>query len=261
MGDEAQDARDALANAIGGKSRSAGNTEATDEPEIKLANPFEDEIQPTYTQGERDLDARTQEFNDKMKYGEEGSTRNVDPNAQPSQLSGEEISNPAFDPDQDLRPDVNPLTQPKTQLDAPQSSSLKTPTDNFDSPKINVTDEDVDPLTENLSGGLKSGLTNLAEKGGTELADEGIGLGSKLLSAGGMFLDALSPLGDLAMVGQLAYSAFTEKDEGAEMLNQGNKIHAQLEQMGQGASISEGSLAGASLDTMPQSVGATFPHF
>ena len=101
----------------------------------------------------------------------------------------------------------------------------------------------------------------MAEQGGKLAVDEGIGIGTKLLGIGGTFLDALGPLGDLAMLGSMAYSAFTEKDEGAEMLNQGNKIHAQLMQMGQGASLSEGSLAGASLDTLPQSVGATFPHF
>ena len=62
-------------------------------------------------------------------------------------------------------------------------------------------------------------------------------------------------------MGSMVYSAFSEKDEGLEMLSQGNKIHSQMMTMGQGASISEGSLAGSALDTLPQSVGATFPHF
>lgn len=247
VGDESQGARDALAKAMG-KDRTAneGNVEATDEPEIKLANPFEDPEEVSKYAG---VD----------KYGYERAETDLPTDGsyvppKPVQVSGEEIPNPAFNPDQDLRPDPNLRLQPQTELDQPLKSSLKSPAE------LNPEADASDPLTDALSGGGKA-IADVAEQGGKMIADEGISIGSKLLGIGGTFLDALGPLGDLAMLGSMAYSAFTEKDEGAEMLNQGNKIHAQLVQMGQGASVSEGSLAGASLDTLPQSVGATFPHF
>ena len=96
---------------------------------------------------------------------------------------------------------------------------------------------------------------------GADALDEGVSIASKAFSFGGMFLDALGPIGDIAMMGSMAYSAVTEKDEGAEAMNAGNKIHAQLQQLGQGASISEGSMAGSVFTTNGGSVGASFPHF
>ena len=158
-------------------------------------------------------------------------------------------------------------------------------------PSINVTEADVDAVPSTPAQTLTLGeepdllpkpktseLDDLADKGGDEATqilkttgrvagatgdalEEGVSIGSKILGAGGMFLEALGPIGDLAMLGSMAYGAFSAKDEGAEMLTQGNKLHQQIQQMSQGASLSEGSLAGATLNTGPSSIGASFPHF
>lgn len=254
--DGSQDARDLMAKAVTGGAPKP----TADAPEIKIANPFEDSpVQPTYTQGEQDLDQ-------KMKFGEESAAdRSVDPNAKPADIDTSEVSNPLFDP--------NDFDDEAPKLDAPKADEPTglTPADN--DPLINPT-EDMSKITAPKPDDLTDALT----KGGDESADllktgaklgglatdeitEGVSIGSKLLGAGGMFLEALGPIGDLAMIGSMAYSAFTAKDEGASMLAQGDKIHSQLQTLGQGASLSEGSLAGATLNTTPGSVGASFPHF